>query len=85
MSLRTKDLDWDAQTLSEKTHRLKTFLVVWTTTADEDFDLVVDEGIFVFLKGTDDTLEGSSNIGEVGDTTSDDKDFSFRIRLATGN
>ena len=31
MSLRTKDLDWDTQTLSEKTHSLKTFLVVWTT------------------------------------------------------
>ena len=36
MSLRTKDLDWDTQTLSKKMHSLKTFLVVWTTMVDMD-------------------------------------------------
>ena len=32
-----------------------------------------DERAFLFLKGTDDTPEGSSNIGEVGNTTSDNE------------
>ena len=36
MSLQTKDLDWDTQTLSEKMHSLKTFLVVWTTMVDRN-------------------------------------------------
>ncbi len=36
MSLWTKDLDWDTQTLSEKMHSLKTFLVVWTTMVDRN-------------------------------------------------
>jgi len=36
VSLWTKDLDWDTQTLSEKMHSLKTFLVVWTTMVDRN-------------------------------------------------
>ena len=85
VGLRTEDLNWDTQILSEKAHGFKTFLVVGTTTADEDSDLVRDKRAFVFLKGADDTLKCGSNIGEVSDTTADDENFPFRIRLATAN
>ena len=74
------DLDGDAERLAEKAHGLETLLVVGATTADEDPDLVVDEGALVLLEGADDTLEGGSDVGEVGDTTTDDEELAVGAR-----
>lgn len=81
----TEDADGDTQALTKETHSLETLLVVGTTTADEDLDFVVDELVLVLLESTNDALEGSSDVGEVGDTTTDDEDLAVGARGATGN
>jgi hypothetical protein len=80
-----EDADGDAQALTKETHGLETFLVVGTTTADEDLDRVVDKLVLVCLECTDDALEGSGDVGEVGDTTNDDEDLAIGVRSATGD
>ena len=85
MGVGTEDADGNAQALTEETHGLETFLVVGTATADEDLDGVVDELVLVFLERTDDALEGSSDVGEVGDTTTNDEDLAIRVRSTTGD
>jgi hypothetical protein len=54
--------DLDAKRLSKKTHCLETFLVVRATSADEDADFVLLEGLLVLLKRANDALEGSCNL-----------------------
>jgi hypothetical protein len=80
-----EDADGDAQALTKETHGLETFLVVGTITADEDLDGVADELVLVLLEGTDHTLEGSGDVGEVGDTTTNDEDLAIGARSATGD
>jgi hypothetical protein len=60
-------------------------LVVWASATNKDFDLVSDQLVFELLESLDDSLEGRSHVGEIGDTTTDDEDFAFRVRRATGN
>ena len=84
MAVGTEDADGDAQAVTE-THGLEIFLVVGTTTADEDLDGVVGELVLVFVERTDDALEGSSNVGEVGDTTTNDEDLAVGVRSTTGD
>lgn len=38
-----------------------------------------------FLEGSDDSLEGGSDIGEVGDTSTDDEEFSLRVRSSSSH
>jgi hypothetical protein len=80
-----EDADGNAKALSEKAHRLETLLIVWTTTTDEDLDTVADKLVLVLLEGTDDTLEGSSDVGEVGNTTTDDEDLALGTRGSTSD
>ena len=35
---------------------------------------------FEFFESTDYAFEGSSDVGEIGDTTTDDEDFALRVR-----
>lgn len=85
MGIGTEDADRDTQALAEQAHGLETFLVVGATTTDKDLDLVRDQLIFELLKGADDALEGGSNVGEVGDTSSNDEDLALGVRCTTGN
>lgn len=85
VSVGTINLDGDTKRLSQETHGFETFLVVGATTTNVDADIVGDEGSLVLLQGTDDTLEGSGNVGEVGDTTTNDEDLAFRVGISTGN
>ena len=66
------DLDLDTERLAEEAHGLEALLVVGAATTDEDADLVVDEGALVLLQGTNDALEGGCDVGEVGNTTTND-------------
>lgn len=75
-------LDGDAEGLAEEAHRLEALLVVGASTADVDTDLVGDERRLVLFQCTDDAFEGGGNIGEVGDTTTDDEDLAIGVRLA---
>ena len=49
--------------------------------AGEDLDGVVDE-LVVFLERTGHALEDSSNVGEVGSTTTEDEDLAVGVRNA---
>jgi len=85
MCVWAKDSDGYAQALSEQTHGFETLLVVRASTTNEDFDLVRDQLVLEFLESADDSLEGRSNVGKVGDTSTDDEDLAFRVRRATGD
>ncbi len=80
-----EDTDGDTQALSEQAHGLETLLVVGTSTTHEDLDLVVDELALELFKSADDALEGGSNIGEVGNASSNDEDLALGVRSAASD
>ena len=77
------DLDGNTERLAQQPHGLEAFLVVGAATTNVDFDLVIDERGLELLEGTDDTLEGSGDIGEVGNATTNDQDLSLGVGLST--
>ena len=85
VSVGTVNLDGDTEGLSQETHGLETLLVVGTATTDVDADIVSNEGSLVLLQCTNDTLEGSSDVGEVGDTTTNDENLSVSMGSTTGD
>jgi hypothetical protein len=85
MSVGTEDTDGNTQRLAEKAHRLETLLVVGSSTTNEDPDLVGDQLVPELLEGADDTLEGGSDIGKVGNTSTDDEDLSLWVGGATSD
>jgi hypothetical protein len=80
----TKNADRNTKALAKEAHSFKTFLIIGATTANKNLDAVVNELILVFFESMDDTLEGSSNVGEVGNTTTDNEDLAIRARSSTG-
>jgi hypothetical protein len=46
---------------------------------------VSNQATLELFQGTNDTLEGSSDIGEVGDATADDEDLAVRVWGAAGD
>ena len=83
--LGTVNLDRDAQALTQETHGLETFLVVGSTTTDEDADGVSDELVLIFFEGADNTLERGGDVCEIGNTTADDEDFAVRAGSTAGD
>lgn len=79
------DLDGHPEGLSEETHGFETFLVVWSTAADVDLDAVGNETCLEFLEGTDDTLESSSDVGEVSNTSTNDEEFALGVGSASSD
>lgn len=79
------DLHEDTQRFTAETHSLESLLVVRTSTSHPDLDIVSKETLLVLLEGSDDTLECGSNVGEVGSTTANDEDLTFRVRGASGH
>lgn len=55
------------------------FLVIRTSSSDENFDIVLDELGLELLEGFDNALERSGNVGEVGDATTNDEDLAFLV------
>ena len=85
MGFGTVYLDGNTERLSQQAHGLKTLLVVRATTANVYFDLMIDKRRPELPKGTDDTLEGSGNVSEVGYTTANDQDLSIGVGLSTSD
>lgn len=83
--LGTVDLHWDTDRLSTKSHSLETLLVIWSSSSDPDGDVVSLKTLLELLQGSDDTLESSSDVGEVGSSTTNDEDLAFGVRLASNN
>lgn len=79
------DFHEDTKRFTAETHSLETLLVVRTSTSHPDFDVVSNETLLVLLKGSNDTLESGSNVGEVGSTTTDDEDLTFGVGSASGH
>jgi hypothetical protein len=74
-----EDADRDAQALTEEAHGLETFLVVGSTSTNKDLDRVSGQLTLELLEGTDNALEGGSDIGKVGNTTTNDEDLSLGV------
>lgn len=79
MHLGTVDVHVKAKLLTNSLDVLQTLLVVGTSTADPDLDLVLVEGSGDLPQSADDTLEGGSNVGEVGNTTTDEEDLAIGV------
>lgn len=75
--LRAKDLGLQTQLLSSSLHVLKTLLVVGTGTTDPDLNVVLVQLSGIIPQSTDDTLEGAGNIGEVGNTTTNEENLAL--------
>jgi hypothetical protein len=77
--LRAVDLHVEAELASNALDVLQTLLVVGAGTTDPDLDIVLDEERGDFPQGTDDTLEGRGDVGEVGNTTTDEEDLALGV------
>lgn len=60
-------------------------MVVRSSTANEDLDLMVDQLALEFLEGTNDALEGGSDVGEVGNTSTNDEDLALGVGCTAGD
>ena len=83
MRLRTKDTNRNPKALTQQSHSLQTLLIVRATTPNKYFDLMRNQLVLEFLESTDNPLEGSSNICEVGDTATNDENFAIGIWSAS--
>ena len=81
--LRTVDVHVKTQFLTNGLDVTKTLLVVRTSTTDPDLDLVLVQNRGDLTQGTDDTLEGRSNVGEVGNTTTNEKNLAVGVGRST--
>ena len=79
------NLHEDTDRLSTEAHGLETLLVVGTGSSNPNLDAVADEAILVLLQGADDTLEGGSDVGEVGGTSTDDEDLAVLVGLTASH
>lgn len=83
MHLGTEDVHVELELLTDGLDVLETLLVVGASTADPDLDVVLDEERSNLTEGTDDTLEGRGNVGEVGNTTTDEEDLALGVHGGT--
>ena len=58
---------------------LQTLLVVGTGTANPNLDLVLNQDGGELADGANDTLEGGGNVGEIGNTTTDEEDLALGV------
>ena len=52
---------------------------------NKDLDAVADQETLVLLQSADNSLECCGDVGEVGDTITDDEDLAVRMRLAASH
>ena len=79
MHLGAIDVHVESELLADVLDVLETLLVVGTSTTDPDLDLVLVEKSSDFPQGADDTLEGRGDVGEVGNTTTDEQDLALGV------
>lgn len=77
MHLRAKHVHVEAQLLANGLDVLETLLVVGTSTADPDLDLVLVQDGGNFAESTDNTLECGCNVGEIGNTTTNEENLAL--------
>lgn len=77
--LGTEDLALETELLYGGLDVLETLLVVGTSTADPDLDVVLDEERGNLADGADDTLEGRGDVCEVGNTTTNEEDLALGV------
>lgn len=83
MHLGSVDVHVEAKLDTDGLDVLETLLVVGTGTADPDLDLVLVEDGGDLADGADDTLEGAGNVGEVGNTSTDEEDLALGVGRGT--
>jgi hypothetical protein len=81
--LRTKDVHVELELLTDGLDVLETLLVVGASTADPDLDVVLDKERSDLTESADDTLEGGGDVGEVGNTTTDEQDLALGVHGST--
>ena len=57
------------------------YLVIWTTSADENLSFMFLKLQLIFLECSDDALECGSDVGKVGDSATDDEFFAVWMRV----
>ena len=67
----------EAQFLSGGLHVLQTFLPVGAGTSHPDLSIVLVQLLGVLTERTNDTLESRRDVGEVGDTTTDEENLAL--------
>ena len=83
MHLRTEDVHVELELLADGLDVLETLLVVGASTADPDLDVVLNKERSDLTEGADDTLEGGGNVGEVGNTTTNEEDLALGVHGST--
>jgi hypothetical protein len=73
------DVHVEAELNADGLDVLQTLLVVGTSTADPDLDLVLNQDGGELADGANDTLESGGNVGEVGNTTTDEEDLALGV------
>lgn len=81
MSLRAVEMYLQAELVAGRAHVFQSFLVVRACSADPDVDLCSEKLVSVLLHGFLDTSEGRRHVGEIRDTSSNNKDLPLRILL----
>ena len=81
--LRAEDVHVELKLLADGLDVLETLLVVGASAADPDLDVVLDEERSNLTEGTNDTLEGRGNVGEVGNTTTNEENLALGVHGST--
>jgi len=69
----------ELQLLADSLDVLEPLLIIRPSATDPDLDLVLDEELGKLAEGADDALEGTGDVGEVGDAAADEKDLAVRL------
>ena len=77
--LRSVYVHVEAEFFTDSLDVLETLLVVGTGTAHPDLDLVFVQNGGNLSKGANDTLESGSDVGEIGNTTTDKEDLAVGV------
>jgi hypothetical protein len=81
--VRTVNVHVQAQLAGNVLDVLETLLVVGTSTTNPDLDVVLDKEACDLAEGLDDTLEGRGNVGEVGNSPTDEQDLALGVLRST--
>lgn len=77
MHVRSVDVHVELQLLADRLDVLQSLLVVGSGTSDPDLDLVLNDGWCILADGLDDTLECGGDVGEVGNTATDEENLAL--------
>ena len=60
-------------------------MVVGSSTANEDLDLVADQLVLELFESTNDALEGGGDVGKVGNTSTNDENLALGVGCTAGD